>query len=276
MFYSTVSAEANRLRQLPGDDPKPGSLRSRFAGNKPNRLRQLPGDDPQPGSLRSRFAGAEANRLRKLPGDDPKLPGDDPKLPGDDPKPGSLRRRFAGAEANRQRQLPGDDPKPGSLRSRFAGNKLMSKSLLAAFALVAAFALPASAAEPKLTRYSFTQPHMGTLFKIIVYAADEATARKAAEAAFARVAELDGIMSDYKPASELMRLCAKAGGDPVKVSDDLWTVLERAQEVAKRSDGAFDITVGPVVRLWRRAARRCRCPTPRTWPGPGCWSATTR
>jgi thiamine biosynthesis lipoprotein len=120
--------------------------------------------------------------------------------------------------------------------------------------------LPAFSAEPKLTRYSYTEPHMGTTIKIIVYAADQATADRAAKAAFARVAELDGIMSDYKPASELMRLCAKAGGDPVMVSDDLWTVLERAQEVAKRSDGAFDVTVGPMVRMWRRARRTRQMP----------------
>src|SRR6516165_7370046 len=125
--------------------------------------------------------------------------------------------------------------------------------LVSAAVFVLAAAVPA--AEPALSRHSFTEPHMGTTFKIIVYAPDEAAAKTAAGAAFARVAELDGIMSDYKPASELMKLCAKAGGDPVKVSDDLWTVLERAQEVAKRSDGAFDVTVGPIVRLWRRARR---------------------
>ncbi len=136
----------------------------------------------------------------------------------------------------------------------------MSKSLLAVPLLVPLLAVCSAAAAPKLTRYSFTEPHMGTTFKILVYAPNEDAAEKAAKEAFARVAELDGIMSDYKPASELMRLCAKAGGDPVKVSDDLWTVLERAQEVAKRSDGAFDVTVGPIVRLWRRARRTHQLP----------------
>ena len=116
-------------------------------------------------------------------------------------------------------------------------------------------------AEPKLTRYSFTEPHMGTRFQIIVYAPDEATAEPAAKAAFARIAELNGIMSDYRPTSELMRLCDKAGGDPGQVSAELFFVLDRAQEVSRLSDGAFDVTVGPVVRLWRRrggqrAARR--------------------
>jgi thiamine biosynthesis lipoprotein len=135
----------------------------------------------------------------------------------------------------------------------------MARTLLAALPLLL-LAPPGPGAEPKLTRHTFTEPHMGTAYKIIVYAPDEATAKKAAAAAFARVAELDGIMSDYKPASELMKLCDKAGGDPVKVSDDLWTVLERAQAVAKRSDGAFDVTVGPIVRLWRLARKTRQIP----------------
>lgn len=109
------------------------------------------------------------------------------------------------------------------------------------------------AAAPTLTRYSFTEPHMGTRFQIILYAPDEATARQAATAAFARIANLDHIMSDYQSSSELMQLCKKAGTGPVHVSDELFTVLRRAQEVAKLSDGAFDVTVGPVVRMWRRA-----------------------
>jgi thiamine biosynthesis lipoprotein len=101
---------------------------------------------------------------------------------------------------------------------------------------------------------------MGTLFRIIVYAPDEGAARAGANAAFARVAALNAIMSDYDPASELMKLCARAGGPPVRVSEDLYAVLKRAQEVSARSGGAFDVTVGPVVRLWRRARRTQRLP----------------
>jgi thiamine biosynthesis lipoprotein len=126
--------------------------------------------------------------------------------------------------------------------------------------LVAATAC--SAAEPALTRFTYTEPHMGTRFKIIVYAADESSAKAAVKAAFARVAELDGIMSDYRPTSELMQLCKKAGGAPVHVSDDLFTVLARAQEVSKRSEGVFDVTVGPIVRIWRRARRTRQLPDP--------------
>jgi thiamine biosynthesis lipoprotein len=121
---------------------------------------------------------------------------------------------------------------------------------------------PDPTADPALTRYEYSELHMGTQFQFIVYAADEKTARAASKAAFARVADLDGIMSDYKPTSELMRLCEKAGGDPVKVSDELFFVLSRGQQVSKLSDGAFDVTVGPVVRLWRLARRTKQLPDP--------------
>src|SRR5438132_4315152 len=77
------------------------------------------------------------------------------------------------------------------------------------------------ATDAPLTRFTFAEGHMGTQFKITAYAKGESEANRAAKAAFARVAELDRIMSDYRSASELMRLCQKAGGPPVTVSEDL-------------------------------------------------------
>ncbi len=109
-------------------------------------------------------------------------------------------------------------------------------------------------------RFHFTEPHMGTTFGVTVWADDEATARAAAKEAFARASALNSIMSDYLPTSELMRLCGKAGGPAVKVSPELFTVLERAGRVSVETEGAFDVTVGPVVRLWRRARKTIRLP----------------
>jgi thiamine biosynthesis lipoprotein len=123
-------------------------------------------------------------------------------------------------------------------------------------------AAPAPAAEPTLTRHTFSEPHMGTRFRVIVYAPDEATAKKGAKEAFARVATLNAIMSDYQSTSELMRLCAKAGGPAVRVSEDLLAVLVRARKVSAESGGAFDVTIGPVVRLWREARKSKRLPDP--------------
>jgi FAD:protein FMN transferase len=110
--------------------------------------------------------------------------------------------------------------------------------------------------ETHLRRCEFKGPAMGTLFTITLFASDTNQAPSAAEAAFKRISDLEDIMSDYQADSELMRLCDQPPGKPVHVSGDLFDVLQKAQEIARRSDGAFDITVGPYVRLWRFARKR--------------------
>ena len=127
---------------------------------------------------------------------------------------------------------------------------------------VCGFAGQAIAAEEP-GRFEFTQIRMGVTVAIQVYADDELLAIQSADAAYARFKELDEVLSDYDPESELMRLCAASGqGRPVALSDDLYRVLERAQLLAEQSDGAFDVTVGPIVNLWRVAKRRKVLPTP--------------
>jgi thiamine biosynthesis lipoprotein len=101
---------------------------------------------------------------------------------------------------------------------------------------------------------------MGSEFRIVLYTTDAAVARSASRAAFERIAGLDRTLSDYQPDSELMQLCDRAGGPAVAVSADLFGVLERSQAMYRRSGGAFDVTVGPVVRLWRRARRDRKMP----------------
>ena len=119
---------------------------------------------------------------------------------------------------------------------------------------------PADAGE--LQRFAFEQGQMGVSFKIALYARDEATANKAATAAYARIKQLNGIMSDYDPDSELMRLCRLSGpGKPITVSHELLFVLCRALALSQKTDGAFDVTVGPFVKLWRRARRQKRLPS---------------
>src|SRR5437870_4457710 len=103
---------------------------------------------------------------------------------------------------------------------------------------------------------------MGTLFSITVYAPEEAAAQSAAEAAFRRVAALDDIMSDYQADSELMRLCEAPPGQPVPVSVELFDVLQKAQRFSDLTDGAFDVTVGPLVRLGRSARKKKVLPAP--------------
>ncbi len=102
---------------------------------------------------------------------------------------------------------------------------------------------------------------MGTLFRIQIYAESEDKAAAAAEAAFARIGELNGIFSDYEANSELMRFCHAPAGTPVALSDELFEILDHAQKLAARSDGAFDVTIGPLIRLWRLSHRDGRLPT---------------
>ena len=107
------------------------------------------------------------------------------------------------------------------------------------------------AADP--ARFESEAKRMGTTFRVVVYA-DEATATKAAAAAFARVAALEAVMSDYRADSEIVRACAAndaAPGRPIRVSDDLFAVLTRSAEMSRASGGAFDATVGPLTKLWR-------------------------
>jgi thiamine biosynthesis lipoprotein len=120
----------------------------------------------------------------------------------------------------------------------------------------------ASPPRPELQRYEAVEPHMGTLVRITLYAPDEQAARAAFRAAFARIGELDSILSDYRRDSELNRIAGTAVGRPVPVSNDLFEVLLRAQELAEATDGAFDVTQGPVIRLWREARKTARVPDP--------------
>ena len=121
-------------------------------------------------------------------------------------------------------------------------------------------AVLAGAAPEGLRRYEAVEPHMGTLVRVTVYAPDEGIARAAFRAAFDRIRDLDGILSDYKPDSELNRITKTAVGRAMPVSEDLFAVLRASQDLAAETRGAFDITQAPVIQLWREARRTRRLP----------------
>jgi thiamine biosynthesis lipoprotein len=101
---------------------------------------------------------------------------------------------------------------------------------------------------------------MGTLVKITVYTPGEQAARRAFRAGFDRIRALDAILSDYKPDSELSRLTSVAVRTAAPVGRDLFAVLSAAQEIAVATEGAFDVTKGPVTRLWREARKSREVP----------------
>src|SRR4029453_14080391 len=85
---------------------------------------------------------------------------------------------------------------------------------------------------------------------------------------FDRIRTLDRILSDYRPDSELNQVTKVGAGRAVPVSEDLFVVLAASQELAEATAGAFDITQGPVVRLWREARATARLPDPPAARGP--------
>ena len=118
--------------------------------------------------------------------------------------------------------------------------------------------------SPADVRHRFEHRAMGTRFLIVIEAPSGQEVKDAALAAFERIDELDGMMSSFKPQSELRRLCREAViGSPSSVAGDLCQVLIEGQRIFEASGGAFDVTVGPLVRLWRRAIERGRPPSAR-------------
>jgi thiamine biosynthesis lipoprotein len=112
-----------------------------------------------------------------------------------------------------------------------------------------------------LARYEFLQIRMAIPVHITVYAPSEAAANEASQAAYARIKQLDRLLSHFDPDSELSRVARDAvPGQPVPVSSELFTVLSHAESASTRSGGAFDVTVGPLMDLWRTTRRRQRLP----------------
>lgn len=107
----------------------------------------------------------------------------------------------------------------------------------------------------------YSQVHMGGRVDITLYAESEDTAEAAARAGFATFARLEDVFSDYRPSSELMRLCAQAGMGPVVVSPVLFSVLSYAYGLSELTGGAFDVTASPVIRLWRAARASGKLPS---------------
>jgi FAD:protein FMN transferase len=116
--------------------------------------------------------------------------------------------------------------------------------------------------EAALRRFAYPRLIMGVKATLTMYAKSEAEAEHAALAAFTRLDEIEDIASDWRPHSELSKLGAKSGGPPVPVSPELYLLLEKALEVAERSNGAFDPTVGPLVLLWRKSRQTGQLPDP--------------
>ena len=111
------------------------------------------------------------------------------------------------------------------------------------------------------TGSSGTREVMGTFCRQVSVAPTNSIAKNSIEAGFSELVRIDAMMSDYKPESELSRVNANAFKEPVAVSAELMEVLTIAKEYSDLSDGAFDVTIGPVVDLWRKSQKKNELPT---------------
>lgn len=120
----------------------------------------------------------------------------------------------------------------------------------------------ACCAEQRL--YAFERPQLGTIVTVKLLSDSKHVAKASAERAFAKIESLQRIFTDYETDSEVRQLAASessAYDSPTSISKPLSEVLDHAQQISRRTGGAFDVTVGPLVRLWRRAARTKEAPS---------------
>jgi thiamine biosynthesis lipoprotein len=134
---------------------------------------------------------------------------------------------------------------------RYLFIRLIRKFLRPLFALsFFAYLAAAATAHKPLQRMDRFAEAMGTTFSISAYVPDPALSENAIEASFEEARRIDRLLSNYKPESELSGLNLHAAEAPVKVSPELFQLLRICLDISSQSSGAFDITVGPLMKLW--------------------------
>ncbi len=109
---------------------------------------------------------------------------------------------------------------------------------------------PASSAKGETLRLESSVVAMGSAYSVVVYGEDRTRMEEAVDAAFAEVQRLDEMLSNYKPESELSQINREAGDHAVPVTQEMFNLLAACVEYSRQSEGAFDITVGPLMKVW--------------------------
>jgi thiamine biosynthesis lipoprotein len=105
-------------------------------------------------------------------------------------------------------------------------------------------------ADAQLRRYEYSADAMGGTFSIALYAAARRDADEAAAAAFSELRRLDALLSNYRPESAWSEVNRDAGRRAVRVPQEVFDVISASIDFSRRTDGAFDITIGPLIRAW--------------------------
>ena len=114
----------------------------------------------------------------------------------------------------------------------------------------------------ELLRHDEYGDAMGATFSIVLYGHDRAEMEVAINAAFAEVGRLDAMLSNYRPESELSEVNRRAAKEPAKISPELFELLSSCLAYSRESEGAFDIAVGPLMKLWGFYKGSGRLPSP--------------
>ena len=123
-------------------------------------------------------------------------------------------------------------------------------SVWAPVALIVILGGSGKPATGDLVRVEKADEAMGATFSMVLLGADKAELEAAATAAIDEVHRLDQMLSNYRTASEWSEVNRSAALHPVKVSSELFQLLSECIEYSRESGGAFDITVGPLMKVW--------------------------
>lgn len=119
-----------------------------------------------------------------------------------------------------------------------------------------------SSPDTKIPLVHKTKYAMGTVYEIAAFDESPDHASAAIDKAFAEIVRLDNMLSNYKPDSELSRLNREGHFHAVKVPADLYRVIEESDRYSRLSAGKYDITVAPLVDMWKAALRGDRVVSP--------------
>ncbi len=131
------------------------------------------------------------------------------------------------------------------------------KPLVCIIILFVFFTLPLSAQKKKFT---FTETKMGSPFNLIFVASDSIKARVIAQDCFSLIDSLSQIFSDYDTTSEVSKINAHAGLSPIKMTPALFHLVQLSEEAYVKSHGAYDISIGPLSLVWRKARKKKQFP----------------
>lgn len=102
-----------------------------------------------------------------------------------------------------------------------------------------------------MTRVAVARNAMATRFEIVLFGKDSNALRAAGEEALNEIERLEAQLSMYRPSSEIANINARAHREPVRVEPSLFRLLQHAKQLSDETEGAFDITIAPLMRAWR-------------------------